>query len=487
MHGRTLAVCGSLLFAACAAVGACSLDLNEHLLDNPKLESVPDSSLDGEPPNDGNDGHLAGLPVDCATDDACTTDNGCLKGRCDVARKRCVYDVCRPSACNAGVCDRATKTCSQAAPYKLNASQFSLGSRIACARCAAAVHSWLFVATTDGLVAFDVSNPASTAPPRVPVVGLAFVPVAMVQSGNRVWLLGNATGDGPSRLPIAYIDPPTDPLADKITAETVLTTYSRKSETIGLFPRGGDSVLLLGETAPVAAAFAEAPLVEPVTLSAFPFTMTANFGPSAMSGKRLFMSAVVNQAASFYLIDAVGTAAAVSDPVSNPTGIGAVSTQRVFAQGDDGTVFWATGAHQGSGIGITTRAARGYFLVSGETAPVDGSAGVDIEVYPTAPVANAPIFGGNPAGAAMLDANTVMIAMQAHENALQTAVAFVTKSPLALVTEAGGTTPRRQVLPVLTNDIVAAAGSGGVGYLIANGATPTAPSAVFVIDPACAP
>jgi hypothetical protein len=193
------------------------------------------------------------------------------------------------------------------------------------------------------------------------------------------------------------------------------------------------------------------------------------------------MSGVVSQLASFNFIDNAGGPAPKTDPLSTFADAGAVSTSRSFAQSPDGAVFWATGVHQQLGQAVITRAVRGWFLVANETAPLDGSLGVDVETYPASIPANAAVVGPS----AMLDANTAMVATLAHENAAQTAVQFVTRQPLAVVKD--GEAPRRHVLSVPVGAFVTAVASNGIGYLVANDQPGPPPSAtVYVFDPACA-
>jgi hypothetical protein len=485
---------GTVVFVL--GMAACSLGLDESRIGAARdggglLEDG--GTLDGEATDGG--GNDSGIPVGpdasaCANDNDCTTNQGCLKGKCDLSRKSCVYEVCRPSACNAGACNTATRTCAPPAAYKYKAAQFSLGAQLSCARCVAAVHPWLFATTATGVVAFNVSNPGSATPPQVPVVGLGFVPTALVQSGSRVWMVGDQDGPGPSRLQLAYIDSPADPFVTKIEAKTVLATYSRPAEATKLFARGGDSALLVGQNAQVPAAFIEAPLQEPLSITATPLLIPQNFNFGAsVSGKRLLSVAVVNQVASFTFVENAGSASPATGPAIDLTDAGAVSTQQTFAQSPDGAILWVTGAHQGSPTPTSTRAARAFFLVPGDQGAIVGNAAVDVEVYlPDAVAPNAPIFGPNMATAAMLDAKTAIVAVQARENDQQTSVQFVRRDPLGLVPEGAGPSPRRLVLPVPIGSFTAAAGSNGIGYLVANDqAGPPATSTVYVFDPACAP
>lgn len=486
------AVLGLAVFGFCGAV-SCSLGLDESLI------AGADSSPDGDAVDDldggfGEGSVDSGVPepprhVACERDEDCVTTHGCLRGTCDLSKKACRYDVCRPQACRSAVCDLESRSCGEPSEYKYHAARFPVGGVVSCAKCAAAVHPWLFVVTSTGVVAFDVSNPANEAPRTVDVVGLGFVPKAMVQSDDRVWMLGDATGAGPSRVQVAFIDPPADPFATKIEAHTVLATYDRPGELLSLFARKDGSALLVGpsnEQTPTS--IVEAPLEEPARIEPRTLSGVTDFTPHAVSGERLLFGRINGQQAQFRFVEQAGTPDGDTKATVTLTDPGAVSTARAFAQGPVGVVFWATGVHQGIGVGTSTRAARGYFLVGGEAAPIDQAVtGIDIELYNAGGGVNAnvPIFGALQATAAMLDSKTAMIATRSRTNASQTAVQFVTREPLGIVQD--GEVARRQVLPVEIGTFVAATASHGIGYLVANDqvsqANPTA--TVYVFDPAC--
>lgn len=489
-----MALAGFLGASAC--VVGCSLGLDESLIaigndgGGIGVDAGVVADAAGEASVDAGPSELSGS--DCTNDDVCKTDRACLVGTCDLTRRRCTYDVCRAGTCSASACDPNARTCGAPKTYAFESTKFDVGAAVSCLKCVAAIHPWLFVATGTGVVAFNVSDPTNPAPAQVPVVGLEFNPGALVQSGSRVWMTGGMSGDNPSRRQLAYIDAPADPFATQIVAHTVVAGYDRPVEPTFLFARGGDSALLVGpSTANFPATVIDAPLTAPVSLKATPLVAdaTASGVPVASSGHRLLMAGFGGDgSAKFNLIDGAGSATPTSAAVVNLTDASPVSNQRELAQTPDGAIFWATGVHRIDGVNTFTRAARGYFLVPSDTGSITAAAGVDIEVYGGDPVgANAAVFGPG-ASVAMLDANTVMIATQARENAATAVVQFVKREPLGVVKEADGMKPRRQVLPIPIGTVVGAVADHGFGYLVANDhPTPSASATVYVFDPGCAP
>ena len=473
---------GALVIAA-----SCSLDLDEGLIDRPAEAGTGDATQGPLSDANADTGSPTGPDAaPCEDDSACKATHACLTGKCDLSRKTCVYDVCKATACNAAVCDVEKATCGAQTPYKLKATQFSLGQQILCGNCAVAVHPWLFVVTPTGVVAYNVSNVGAADPPQVPITGLGFVPGQMIQAGGRVWLLGGQSGPGPSRFPIAYIDPPADPFATKIAATTVLVGYDRPSEGISLFNGGGGAALLIGPAASqYPSSLLEPPLVEPVskTTTALPFAQ--NTGPVATSGRRLLMGGLIGATETVNFIEGAGTATPQGGlPVGLPE-VGAVGNQRRFAQSADGAIFFAAGVHVGAPPDVRTRALRGHFVVADQAAPIVGNVGVDIEVYDD-PAVVIGENGGVLGPLAMIDAKTVMVTALARENAAQTAVDFIVREPLGFAKDPGGQI-QRQVLPVGLGAFAAATASNGIGYLVANDQPgPPATGTVYVFDPACA-
>lgn len=476
--------------AIAIVLSSCSLSLDESLIGrNGDGAGGPDGGGVAPGIEAGVDGgSTTELPTTCAADDACTTTDPCLKGRCDLARGACVYDVCRPAACSAAVCDAAAKRCGAPLPYTYESTQFPVGAPVL-SRGAVAMYPWLFVLTNAGPIVFDVSNPSGKNPRRVPLAGLGFVPTQMVQSANRVWMIGGASGPGPSRLPIAWIDPPSDPFATTLTARTVLATFDRPAaEGLGLFAGATGSALAVGPIGAQLPSFVvTAPVAEQASFTSTPFLPIMNGVPVAGSGRRLLLSAVTSSAASFQLVDGAGTNAPVPGAITTVPGAGLVSTSRAFGASPDGAVFWASGVHVDQGAGdIRTRAVRGSFLLANQTSPLADFA-FDVEVFdaPGMPLgAEAPVTG---ATVAMPDAQTAILVTPAREAiATQIAVQFAKREPLGIVKEPGGA-PRRRVANAPLSAVAATTASNGMGFVVTNDGAPATNATVRIFDPACAP
>jgi hypothetical protein len=499
--------------ASALGLASCSLGLDEGLIGKVAPEAaaadvvVADTSV-----AEGGDGALPPLSPEagiCATDQDCKGATGCLTAKCDVPRKACVFQVCRQPACNSAACDLPTSKCSTPKAYKYRAAQFPVGAPIGCggvaniARCFAAVYPFVFVGTANGVVAFAANDPQNATPASVPITGLGFLPSQIIASGSRVYFLGTAVATGAtSRVPLAWADVPPDPFAAKITATTILAFYNRPAgDPLTLFPRGNDTALLVdfNPAAPslYATAPLEPPLIEPVTLNSSSTAFTAGAVPVGVSGSRLIMEVPVTAAGvlSFGFVNAAGSATPQTLPdVAIATATPAYPPQS-FAPSADGAFFWAHSSLTVPPSGpapVLVRAAKGYFLVADGAANFDPAAGIDLDVYPPALPSPPAIGAGTPVvgPVAMLDAKTAMVttAFPANPGAV-TNVQFVDRQPLA-IRKNDDLTPRKfQITQPITQ--LAAAGSNGLGYVLAYDAAPALPPAstlsVYVFDPGCAP
>ena len=490
-----MVVTACLLSGALVGLASCSLGLDEALIG--QVEGGAGDAVQADTAvAEGGDGALPPLSPEagiCSKDEDCKGTAGCLTAKCDVSRKACVFQVCRQPACNSGVCDMAAAKCGAPRPYKYRSTQFPVGAPIGCGgaigRCFTAVYPFVFVGTTNGVVAFGANDPLDAAPAAIPVTGLGFVPNQIIASGSRVYFLGTPVGAGAtSRVPIAYADVPPDPFAVKIGATTVLATFNRPAtDPLVIVPRGNDTALLLDANVATAYAAApiEPPLTEPAVFSSTGIAFTAGSIPLAVSGSRLLMGQI-NAVGTpvFGLVNAAGSAAPQTLPDVSIATAAPASGPQAFAQSADGAVFWSYLSLTSPPPGPpppTNRAAKGYFLLAHSAAGFDPAVGIDLEVYGGAPLGT-PSVGP----VAMLDSTTAMVttANPANPGAV-TNVSFVTRQPLALVKNADMQPRRFQIL--LSVAQLAAAGSNGLGYVLAvDPAAPTAPQ-VHVFDPACAP
>ncbi len=496
-----IGVAASVLVPGLLALASCSLGLDESLIGHEVEAGLADSPV-AETSMTIEAGDSALPPIQpeagvCTKDSDCKGGGGCLTAKCDVPRQACVFTVCRDPVCNSAACDQSAMKCGVAKPYKYRAAQFPVGAQIGCGgnlgRCFAAVYPFVFVGTANGVLAFAANDPQNAMPASVPVTGLGFVPNQIIASGSRVFFLGTPAGAAAtSRVPIAYADVPPSPFAPKIGVTTVLAGYNRPfTDGVTLLPRGNDTALLVDLNVATAYASApiEPPLTEPLALTSNGIAFTAQSTPVAVSGSRLVMGQINGSGnALFGFVNGAGSATPMTGAdVPIPTAAPGTNPQ-FFAQSADGAVFWAYLAlTQPPGMplppGPAIRAARGYFLVADSAATTfDPAAGIDLEVYGGAPLGT-PSVGP----IAMLDAKTVMVTVASPANpTMQTNVEFVTRTPAPAIVKNADMTPRRFPITLAVSQL-AAAGSNGLGYVLAvDPAAPTAPT-VYVFDPACAP
>jgi hypothetical protein len=487
-----------VLGPACIALASCSLGLDETLLDRAVEAGLADVQPADTFVPEGGDGALPPITPEagvCTKDDDCKGTMGCLTAKCDLPRKACVLQVCRQPACNSASCDTAAMKCTAPKPYKYRATQFPVGAQIGCGgalgRCFAAVYPFVFVGTANGVVAFAANDPQNAAPAAVPITGLGFVPNQLIASGSRVYFLGTPVGVGASsRVPLAYADVGPDPFATKISVTTVLAGFNRPAaDPIALAVRGNDTALLLDLNVATAYASApvEPPLTEPVSFGTTGIAFTAGATPLAMSGSRLVMGQINASATPIFgFVNAAGSGSPMTTPdVPIATAAPAAGPQ-YFAQSADGAVFWSYVSLTSPPVGPppppSVRAARGYFLVADGAASFDPMGGIDLEVYGAVPQGT-PTVGP----VAMLDAKTAMVTTSAPANpGALTNVGFVTRGATVALVKNADNSLRRFPITLSVNQL-AAAGSNGIGYVLAvDPAAPTAPT-VHVFDPACAP
>ncbi len=485
--GRRIAV-GVLLIAA--AFAGCSLGLDESLIarGDAGLRDAGDAAVDS---GDTGLGDAGDGPATCTTDEDCKTTHACLTAKCDVANRRCVFPVCRVAACTTGVCEGSA--CQLQEDYAFRAGQFPVGVGIGCggngARCLAAVHPFLFVGTTTGVVAFDVSNPRSAEPRRVPIVGLGFLPSHIVASGNRVFFMsGPAGAGGVSRVAIAYADVPTDPFAAVIKVNTVLAFYERPpGDGITMYPRSRDTALFvnLAQAASYPSGVLEPPLVEPYSIALTP--IPSGLAPATTSGDRLAVAQVTAAGvASFALVTGAGGPNPLAGNAAGIPGTTPVGSPAQASTNGNGTVVWSfpqlLQPPDFDAGPIYVRAVKTFFVVPDRDAGIDAR-GLDVTVYAgTVDVPNGTALAGP---VSVLDPDTALVATAIPATLGQTQVQVVRREPLALATNAPvNDQPKRYTIPLPPGQL-AATSSNGIAYVLAvDGTKPTEPT-IYAFDPAC--
>ncbi len=457
---RSTFVLLTLALGAAGVVGACSLGLDPNKI--PGGDSGSDASLDGfiDAPN----------PVQCKTDPDCKPTNGCLTGKCNAGQ--CNYTLCATNACNASVCDGTSHTCSAPAAYSFHASQFhvSLGN-IGCGggagvrRCFAAVYPFVFVGTTNGVVAYAVANPTNGTPSSIPVAGLPFFPNFIVSNGQVVYFVGSVAGTGPTyKVPIATLTVPTDPTVTEMVASTVFDTLQVTSVD-AVFPDIAGGIYLVREdpTKVFPAARIAAPLNDLDTLSFSPTAgASAIASVAAASGTRLVTFRQENGAPfdSFFSLEtaaATGSAQNAGEQ-SLLASMGQNYANSYLAQGPKGGLLWTTlNVNVPDGGPATTVSARlAWVLADGTATSFDGTTHVDVATYNLAGIPNADL----PGPSAWVDDNNAIVISAVVGNTAQSLVQMATRSGTP------GLVPNRSWQLGFDPGSLAVAASNGFGYVL---------------------
>ncbi|HEY3819079.1 MAG TPA: hypothetical protein VGL81_18040 [Polyangiaceae bacterium] len=487
---------GCSVGGAVAAVG-CSLGLDHSLIgadagddgSNP-VEASGDSPVkpsgDGQaPPAD------AKLTIDAG---ACTVDSDCTKesapagacvsaAKCDPTWHVCLLTTCSVGACKAAVCNTGNLTCSVPTTYGFEATQFSVstgGVGAGVRYSIAAAWPFVFVVTTNGVVAYNVVDPTNSDPPVVPLSGVPFIPIATLALGRRVYFFNGTQGNGPTyRQAVAWVDVPQDPLVAGLAAVSAFTETAQQgvSNVLTNGTNGAYVVYNSGMASPTANV--APPLDDSTQLASFPnpgiasgASIIASTGPRLLTYRYDSPSMLQNYA----LISGPGTAAAQTLTEQAITAYGPMANQAALTTGDDGSLLW-NGAilaldDAGASEGISS-ARLTWMLSSGTDTNFATAANVDLEDYnpPTGAFVTGP--------AVWLDANTALgLAAASSASTDTTSVQLVTKSP---PTVAAGTRTLISVAP----SSVGAAASGGFAYVLAQDDAKNETCSVYIFAPAC--
>lgn len=476
---------------------ACSLGLDESKIGAGLKDASPSGLEDGSLVDDGGSGDGSGggdaADAGCTTAAQCISTNVCNSGACVAGQ--CVYTVCpTTTACQGSSC-LATGGCSAPATYGFHASSISVSAgAVGCggnaAACVAASYPFVFVGTTEGVVAYPVNDPSNTAPTPVTVLGLPFIPAFMTSMGSRIWFVGGVAGSGPTwRAQVATLVAPSDPLATTMTATTVFDTMTYASISAGW--AGTDGSLFLADddaTHFFPIGRLAAPVKDDDTIGFFPSPGIPVGGyPVTMSGARAVVAQASPTPGDYETFFSFETGSATTNaqnageqqtlvgdggvPMMGPT-----EAPATFAQGSDGSVIWNTGTVtlEDGGVPAVATARFAWLVSSGTTSTFDATQNVDEEVY-GAPLAYPTAVAGP---VAWIDANTALVTAAAHELLTSTSVQVALRTPTPSVVP-----DRRTVVPVGIGAVGAAA-SGGYGYVLE--ADPTGTLELHVFAPSCA-
>jgi hypothetical protein len=488
----------SLVLSIAFAEVACSLGLDPSLIGSGNEGDGSASSSggpgDGAFPADG-DAHFPPTDAPPTLDaGACTKDSDCqtaaeagagcvTDAKCDPTWHVCLLTTCAVAGCKAAVCNLAQQTCSVPTTYGFEATHFAVsygGVGAGVRYSIAAAWPYVFVVTTNGVVAYNVVDPSNSSPPLVPVHGVAFIPIAAIAVGRRVYFVSGTEGSGPTyREAVAWVDVPQNPLLDDLyaTSAFVGTTESGVSNVLTNGVDGMFIVYSSGKLLPTANA--RPPLNETTTLSPFPNAgLATNANIVAASGSRLVAYRYDGSSnfPNLALVNGAATASAQTTSEQAISAYGPQSDQWAMATGEDGSLLWTTAVDAvvdgGSPAGIE-RARLTWLLGSSTAANFDTSVHVDLQTY-------SPTTGDNVVGPPLwIDANTVLgLAAAASGSTGSTSVQLVTKSPPAVVAST-------RTLLSIDPGSVGVASSGGFGYVLAQDDTNNKSCSVYVFAPAC--
>jgi hypothetical protein len=450
--------------------------------------AAPDSGAGRTVPVPGDpDGGAApsGDGVTCTVDGDCAglaLAGSCVSSAtCDPVWHVCMFDVCEPGACQIGSCDLLQKTCSAPTSYGFAVSVFHIASGVGGwgpANAVAAAYPFLFVLTTNGVVAYDVANPTGTVPSAVTVHGAPFIPVALVASGRRVYLVGDVEGAGPTfRQAIAWIDVPGNPFVTSLSATTAWIGTTQPTLANAVWNGAAGLALTYAATADPTSSLPAAP-DDSTTLVPSPI---ASLAPGAAivasSGTDLVAYRYGSSARHpfFSLVSGVSQSTGLATAEQNVGAYGPVDDQAAFATGTDSTVLWSSAllhVVDGGVSGIASTRLTWLSLADGGADAGPFSTGIhgDLETYP------ASTTGTVVGPIAYVDGDTAVALAASGQDLGSTSVQVFSRSANAIAIG------QRAVIPA-TPDSVGVAASHGFAYVLVQDTD--ASSTVYVVAPGC--
>lgn len=441
--------------AAMLSSGGCSLGLDPNLIPGSDAgsDAARDTGLDA--PN----------PTQCKADPDCKSPNGCLTGKC--VDGQCAYTLCPASACNVAVCGQGS--CSAPTAYGFHAGSFHVAlGNIGCGgiarRCFAAVYPFVFVGTTNGVVAYSVADPVDSAPKPLPVAGLPFFPNLLVASGTTIYFVGPYAGAGPDyKIPIATLSVPTDPTVKEMNATTVFDTLE-VAGVDAVFPdtSGGVYLVKYDSTNFYPAAHVTAPLTDLASLTFEPTAgLPAGSAVAAASGSRLVAFRQQNGNSYDALFSLESAAATVNaqngGEQSTLAKMGQTYAPTYVAQSPSGGVLWNTASVDvpDGGFGTTVSTRLAWVLADQVATAFDATVHVDVATYNTGGLG-----GDLPGPVAWVDDNTAIVTSASTSNQATSVVQIATRNGTPTIV------PGRSFQLSVHPSQLGVAASSGFGYVL---------------------
>lgn len=517
MHAKRRLAALALLGSFAVATGAvgCSLGLDKSKIG--QVEFVDGGGGDTGPlpegavgeGGDGNAGHNDGMSATdappqaaagaCMKDSDCQTAAGdagsCVaSAKCDPTWHVCILDVCNAGACKAEECNLSTNSCTLPSDYSgmfnpvsFTVSYGGVGTGIQWA--ISAVWPFVFLVTTNGVVAYNVSDPVNGSPPQVTIHGVPFFPDYTLSIGRRVYFLTNESPNGPTHhQSIAWIDVPQNPFITEFTANASFTSTLEKGGLAALVKDGVSGFYAsYNTTALLPTADVHAPLTDGTGITGFPNNnLPMNSGVFSASGAvgtataRLFAYSYdgMAQAARYATITSPGTMGATSGSLQTVDSMGPIADQQAWAQGDDGSVLWEAAPFEivdGGSTGNVASACLTWLVDSSTSMSFDAAKCAQLESYSPS------ISQGVTVTPAWIDATTALGVAAASSNpGASTSVHVVTRKP------SPATLPNVVAYVPVGPGSVGTASSNGFGYILAATDTMNQTCTVYIFAPACA-
>ena len=474
----------ALWFALPALGAGCSLGLDPSLMTSVTSKALRDAgsaSLSADGAAAQGDAPATTSGVGCATDADCasvTQATPCIgSSTCDPTWHVCMLDVCNRGACALSSCDLASATCDPPTPMGFAISYFPVVAGgvggFGPASAVAAAYPFLFVLTTNGVVAYDVFNPTTNLPPMTPLRGVPFIPAAIVASGRRVYFVSQVEGNGPVyRQAIAWIDVAGNPFVTSLDATTAWIETNEPTLGAALVDSQANLVLVYANASDPIVTMS-APLADSTMLVPTPIASLAqDAGIVATSGTNLvaYRYARSSSHPAFAIVTGADQANGQATAEDVVAAFGPVDNQATFASGGDGTVLWESAlARPDAG---TISAARLTWLASLADGGLDTSAHVDLQTY--SPGVTGTVVGP----AAWLDSETALALAATAETTESTTVQVIDRATGATV--AG----KRALIPTAPAALGVAV-SEGFAYVLAQDDATNQTATVYVVATGC--